>query len=286
MTFNPTNLILNKPIEYKDGIEIYAPKIRDIIDDNGMFNTATTMFTLKTRELFVRQREVDALEQSFPTMFDLIKDSEMDETVGALFSGEKEPRALSDIIIDSLCYWTKLERDSVDEKGEPNGFFKTSKGKIIHVGKEWIIDTQEYERFSNYIKDIVGYKNPDDLAPPITSDNKHQAWLKLYDERMRKQKRKSITWADKVLMRSVETDSFIPFETILDMNIYVFNRMSKIVSDKEAYDVTLKQFTSGNFKMDSKSIIHWKERIKPDSFVDLAEMKEERDNEINKRKFN
>lgn len=112
MTFNPTNLILNKPIEYKDGVEIYAPKIRDIIDDNGMFNTATTMFTLKTRELFVRQREVDALEESFPTMFDLIKDSEMDKTVGVLFSGEKEPRALSDIIIDSLCYWTKLERFS------------------------------------------------------------------------------------------------------------------------------------------------------------------------------
>src|SRR5699024_12527171 len=146
MTFNPTNLILNKPIKYKDGVGIYAPKIRDIIDDNDMFNTATTMFTLKTRELFVRQREVDALEESFPTMFDLIKDSEMDKSVGVLFSGEKEPRALSDIIIDSLCYWTKLERDSVDEKGEPNGFFKTSKGKIIHVGKEWIIDTQEYEK--------------------------------------------------------------------------------------------------------------------------------------------
>ena len=39
-------------------------------------------------------------------------------------------------------------------------------------------------------------------------------------------------YVSEILMRSVETDSFIPLETILDMNIYVFNRMSKIVSDK------------------------------------------------------
>lgn len=269
MSFNTTNALVNKPIDYNDRVKIYIPKVSDICEDSTSYNASLQMFTRTTRELFVLHRYGDKLAKEYPTMLDLINEDELDVQMGKVLNNDKESEEkMSDIIIKSLSYWTKLpvvDMQIVNGIEDNYGFIKLSNGKIMHIGKEWIIDSKEFTHFSNYIKDIAGYKPPEQGPPEMTSDSVHKSWVNHYTNRMKMNNRKSITLTDKILSLSVETGMY-KVDEILDMNIFVFNKVSEMSGLKEAYMVQLQQYISGNFKMNG-SVRHWKQNIDKTSYV-------------------
>ncbi|MBS4462301.1 hypothetical protein JXA27_06980 [Aerococcaceae bacterium zg-B36] len=249
-----SSLVFGKPIEYMEGINIKVPIIENVIDD-AKFGPYSMIFTITSREIFAAQRNVDELSQKFPTIWDMMFEPNLDYQLGAYFQSEE--KTLSMVMMEAFSYWTGLQL------GGENGFQKLENNKkLIHVEADWVIDKQEFIRFSDIIKQIVCWEGPnDDMTPPkIKSDAAYQAWMSLYKGRIGSQKKKGITLPDKILILSISGGSYIPIDEIKKMTVYTFNKLYDGLTYKENYDKGFLARISPNYQSkDEGRLKHWKE---------------------------
>ena len=250
---NDCDLIFGKPIEFISGVNINIPTVEDVVYFDN-FNIYTSIFTITPREIFTTLRNVDELCEKYPNIWSIAHDEYADMQVGSYFHPEK---TVSMIIMEALSYWTGLKLDGDD------GFVKMSNGKIVHVGSEWIINFDEYKRFSDVIKKIICWSGIDEemRAPKITSDVVHKQWLRLYEGKLKERKRRSYTMGDKILILSISTDSYIPIDEIKKMTIYTFNRIFSGLSAKDSSDKSFMLYSSPKFSGD-RPPRSWKENWK------------------------
>lgn len=248
---NHNNLIFNQPLEYRDGIIIKVPTIEDIAS-NPRFPMFSRVFTIRTREIFATNRNVDDLERQYPTIWSFLKEEESDMFLGKFFGIDYPGSAF---VMEALSYWTGLDLDK---------FQKLNNGKIIHTGSDWVIDAKEFLEFSKIIRQVICFEPSSDYSPPkpMNSDAKYKAWLGLYKGRMRSAGKKGITIADKILILSISMDNYIPPDDIKKMSIFLFNKLFEGLSRKEAYETQMSIMLSDKFKSDGKSPKHWKETFR------------------------
>lgn len=245
------DLIFGKPIEFTHGVTIKIPTVEEVAY-NENFNKYTRIFTTTTRELFALARNVDELENKYPTILSMANDEEMDFALGKLLGVDYKGSAL---IMEALSYWTGLTIDGED------GFQLISSGKILHIKTEWIIDEKEWTRFSELIKKIQCITPSKDFTPPkpMNSDGKFNAWKALLKGRQRNASTKGLTMADKILILSISMESYIPIDDIRKMSIFVFSKLFEGLSKKEAYHLNMRMLISGNFDSEKINKKHWKE---------------------------
>ena len=245
------DLLFGEDIDFAYKVKIKVPTVEQVAYDDK-FNTYVKIFTTTTREIFAMSRDVDKLEEQYPTILSMTKDEEMDFVLGKMMGAEYKGSAL---IMEALSYWTGLELTG------DNGFFLMSNGKIIHIGTEWIIDEEEWNRLRDKIKQILSIKTDRDFEPPkpMNSDTKFHAWQSLLKGRIRKAQNSGISIADKIMILSISMETYIPINEIKKMSIFVFNKLFEGLSKKEAYEMNMQMVISGNFDNDKISKKHWKE---------------------------
>lgn len=248
---NEYELLFGRPIKFDNGVYIKSPTIDEAVREPDLA-IYTLIFTITTRELFQTLREVDELEKRYPSVWAIMQDEEADMHLGSFFADEKP---VSATLMEALSYWTGLTLDG------PGGFHKHKNGKIVHIESEWIIDYETFTEFAEIIKVITAYEPPESLPPPITSDSRYKAWMSLLNGRRRKAERNGLSWAHKILILSISTESYIPIENIAKMSLYHFYQLFNALSKKEVYQTKLAYQLSPKFESDSKNLMHWKETI-------------------------
>ena len=242
---NPALFLFNEPVKIYNKVSITVPKIKDVISSKE-YGIYSRIFTMQTREIFVLERQVDALEQKYPTVWEFMWDEQANNSFGKLFD-DTGKKTFTDVIFNGLSYWTGLNVDGKDENGSPTGFVKLGNQKLMHVSAEWIIDKDEFVSFCRLIRYITAWKPSENLAPTITSDVKHQRWVKHYKRAMKYQKGRNTTWADKILIMSSIGDSYIPPSDIKDMTIFHFNYLYNAFIMKQSYNLEFGIFVSPKF---------------------------------------
>lgn len=268
-----SSILLGKPITFIDGVNIHVPTIQEIIESQEEFEKSVLALTVLTRQIFVEAREIDSIEQKFPTVWELMCNPQLNVSLGGL-TGEPGSK-LSDGIISAIAYWTKLPNPTKEEvekyteeekKTKPKGFvFLENGGKIINYDTEWIIDKAEFDKFVDIVKVIIDYRRPEDLAPKIKSDAAHEVWLRMHRNKKSMEKGKEISWADRMMMLSVSTPSYIPIEEIGKMSVFQFNQLFKIVNQIDAYEMSLGILMSPKFSAPEGKVKppkHWRENYR------------------------
>ena len=259
--YDLTDLLLGTPVKINNRVSIKVPKVKEVVKDNN-FENYTGVFTIMTRQAFASAREVDEIEAKYPNIWSMMWDEPMDAIMGKMFG--QEDKNLSDIVVESLAYWTGLDAEKYDDNGENIGFvILRQQQKIIHIETEWLIDITEFNAISNLIKTIISWNKPEDMIPPKPmTDAKYQSWMGFYEGMKNSSKTRGVmTWADKMLLLSVSTETYIPLETIGEMTIFTFYQTFNFLNKKDAYDISWKVFSLPDIdrtKVD-KPKKHWKE---------------------------
>lgn len=241
------HLLFNRPVEFSDGIFIKVPTIGDLVE-NSDYSKYVSCFTTLTREIFAIERNVDALEEAYPTLWSVMVDPPADIEIGRYFSSNKK---LSEVIIEGLAYWSGLET---------SGFKQLSNGKIYHKDPDWLIDEVEFNRMVEFIKFLTLWTEPQ-LAPKITSDYKFQAWKSLYNSRKAHQlKNGGGGLVNQIVVLSISMESYIPISEIEKMTLFHFNQMIKAIGLKTVYDEMSMLRASPNYKIEK--LTHWSQQYK------------------------
>ena len=254
MSIRVSSLLFGDPVKIAENVYLKVPTVRDVIDDSR-YDTYFKIFTIKTREIFVIERNIEELVEKYPSIWSFLWDPQADNTFGRLFSGD-ENKTLTEVVIEAIGFLTGLKTDG-DE-----GFHKLENGhKLVHLGSNWIIDGAEFKRFGNVIKFMTAYSEPDDLAPHITSDAIHEAWVRMYKGKLKMSKRKSSSWTDRIILLSMSANSYISVKEIADMSIFTFYQTFALSGLKDAYSINFDVMMSPKFatKEGTKLPKHWKE---------------------------
>ena len=254
LNINYTTLILGQDISYSEKITIHVPKIIEITQMAEVeFNNHIKPFVISVRELFSGMSEVvDRIEDEFPTLWDMAFNDEMNAQVGYAVSQRKGTK-LTELIVDGLVYWTSSNKDE---------FQILSNGKIVNKSLDWVIDKDEYQKFSKYIKIItLSQPNEELIAPRGMSEAQRKVWDALYKGRVRKlQKAKKVELGDKILILQGST-SYIPFREIAEMTYYQFSNLIKVYAEKEKSDTNLQFYTAYKFETKDMKLSNWRENI-------------------------
>ena len=245
------NLLIGEPIQFDTNIQIKVPTVEEAIKEKNI-GLYTIIFTLTTRELFQTLRNIDELENKYPSIWAIIRDDEADQHIGSFFD---ETKTVSAILMEAFSYWTGLEL------GGDGGFHKHTNGKIVHIESEWVIDYETFREFGDVIKVITAYEPPESLPPKITSDLRYNTWINLLNNRRKQQERNALSWTDKIMILSIAGSSFIPVDEIRKMSIYHFYRLFNGLNLKEAYETKLAYHLSPKYESDKNPLKHWKELI-------------------------
>ena len=246
---NTADLLFGKPAKFTENISLHIPTVEEVVYTE-MYGSYTQPLVTTTRQIFSSLEEVDKLEEQFPTIWQMSFDEEGMQILNSMFGADKS----TNIIIEALSYWTKLE---------PDTFQALSNKKIVNKEADWVIDEKSFNSFSNYVKEIIGYEPDLDLiAPKNMSPRKLDIWKKTYKGRMRNRQKNSMTLADKIIILSISMESYIPVDEIRKMTIYHFNRLYEAISEKESYEKQWDIKMSPKFDSGNGSLKHWKESIK------------------------
>lgn len=244
MEVNYERLILGNDAPLTDKVTLHIPTMRELIQDDekeSEMNLFTRAFVTSVREQFSGFPEsVDDIEAKYPTMWDLAWDETMNVQVGEAMFG-KDMTLLS-VIVNGFAWWTQ---------SEITDYKPLSNQKVVNEPLEWVIDKEEFVKFSEYIKMITLHEpNEDLIAPPDLKGKPHKqrAWKQLYLGRIRKMKKgSSSTIADKMLLMQALAPSFIPFNELADMTYYQFMNLLRAYQQRKAYDQEFDIYTSEKF---------------------------------------
>lgn len=244
------DVLFEREVEIERDIKLYVPTVMEAAYSDK-FNSSVAVFTIETRDLFASMRNVNELSSQFPFLWDIMRDPEMDKQVGVLFG--EENKALSDMFIEALAYWTRLDTEN---------FVKLGNGKIMHVEPDWVLDREDLLEFSGMIKTITNYTPPEQSTPVFYSDEAYNIWKGLYEGRRKAQQRKSLSWVDKILILSISTPQYMQPSDIAKMSIFEFYQLFNGLSKKDAYEIKMAYQMSSKYKGDDKGVKHWKEQYK------------------------
>lgn len=244
MDVNYERLILGGNVSLTDTVTLHIPTMRELIQDENKereMNLFTRAFVTSVREQFSGFPEsVDDIEAKYPIMWDLAWDESMNVQVGEAMFG-KDMTLLS-VIVNGIAWWTQSK--IADYK-------PLSNQKVVNEPLDWVIDKEEFVKFSKYIKMITLYEpNEDLIAPPDLKGKPHKqkAWKQLYLGRIRRMKQgNSSTIADKMLLMQALAPSFIPFNELADMTYYQFMNLLRAYQQRKAYDQEFEIYTSEKF---------------------------------------
>lgn len=248
------SLIFNEPIDFSEKVKIRIPTLYEAVTTDEYF-IYSRIFTISTRLIFGQLRNVEELVSSFPTIWEMMFSKDTDQVLGKVMGYEGLG---SDCLINALVYWTGLDND------KENGFKKLGNGKIIHIDSDWVIDKEEFLKFSEIIKMIVCYdpKSEENFIPPrITSDASYKAWMAIYNRRT-KHSKKGSSVADKIGILSVMTNGSILPENMKSMPIFLFNKLYDGLQSKEAYERYWQIQVSPKFASDKTTQKHWTETFR------------------------
>lgn len=248
------HLLFDNKYKFDDKVWIKVPTVREVAFDKS-FDTFSHIFCVYTRELFAPFREIDELQERYPTIWEMIFDEKNggDIQLGQMFGVTYPASAL---IMEGLSYWTGLD---------VNGFRKLLNGKIIHESG-WILDKNKFDDFCSVIRSIVGYKMNQDLVPPEgkMSDRKFEIWQKLYKNRLKRAMRdaKKGGLANRIIFFQASYSSYVDIDSIGNMNYFHFNTLLKTLSQKEGYQRNWEVRLSPKYDTsNSKVPKHWSETI-------------------------
>lgn len=244
------DILFDREVEIEKGIKLYIPTVKEAAYSDR-FGISSTLFTIETRDLFAALRDVNELASKFPYIWDIMRDPDWDAQVGVLFG--EEDKALSDLFIEALAYWTRLDA---------NNFVKLGNGKIMHVDPDWILGREDLLEFSNIIKTITNYTPPEQSTPDFTSDKAYNMWKSIYEGRRKQQQRRALTWVDRILILSISTPEYMKPSEIAQMSVFDFYQLFSGLSKKDAYDIKMAYQMSSKYKGDEKGVKHWKEQYK------------------------
>lgn len=242
MEINYDRLILGSNLPMTKNVEIHIPTIQELTDSNDdKFSLFTRIFVTSVREQFSGvPEEVDHVEEKFPTFWDMAFDKEMNETVGQSMFGEGVD--ILSVLIHGFAYWTKTDVEQ---------YRPLSNKKVISEELDWIIDKEEFIRFSNAIRMItLSEQNEELIAPEGISDKPHQCqvWKKLYAGRIRKLQRKPTkTLGDKILLLQALAPAFLPFSEVGAMTYYQFSNLLDTYEKRYAVANEYQIFVSQKF---------------------------------------
>lgn len=249
MELNYDRLILGSDVPINENVSIHIPTIRELAEGQyNEFMLFTRVFVTSVREQFSSMpSEVDKIEEEFPTFWELAFNDNMNVSVGQTMFGEGID--LLSVIVNGFAYWTKTK---------PEQYKVLSNNKIISEDLNWIIDSQEFQKFSDYIKMITLSEPNEDLIAPkgmASKPNRCKLWLTLYKGRIRKlQKQKSKSLGDRLLLLEAVAPSYLSFSDIGDLNYYQFQNLLSAYSkryqnDREFAIYTAYKFDTSKMKM-------------------------------------
>lgn len=249
---NIMDFILGNPIKISQNVSVKNVKVSDVVNDTE-YALFTNVFCIGSRELFSQLREVDELEQRYPTVFEMMFDEtgEGEQLLGSMLG---IPLTTSALVINGLSYWTGLNAD---------GFQKLTNRKIVHEEADWIIDKNEFTAFCSVIRKLTCYKpNTDFIAPKNMSDARYKIWIKHLKNRIKNaSKQKNSTIADKILIFQINSNSYIPVEEILNMSFFYFNKLFEGMNEKEIYLRNWDVMVSYKYDTSKQTIKHWTEKF-------------------------
>lgn len=250
---NPAHLLLKNKVEFDDIVSIKIPTVLEVIESN-LYSISSHIFNIQTRELFTPFEEVDDLEKRYPTIWEMMfdKENDGDSALGQLLG---VPHPASTLVMEGFEYWTGLDK---------HGFSKLINGKIIHQDSGWIVDKEKFLQFQESIRKVTNYEpNKDLIAPPNMTVNRHRAWIKMYENRIKKLKRRNgNSLADKILILQASFDSYVSIEEIVSMTYFQFEKLYHALQEKEGYLRNWEVHTSPKFESDKKNITHWASKVR------------------------
>lgn len=263
--YKVTDLMVKSEIKVNNGyVTLRVPQVKEIID-NKQFESYVSVFTLVTRQLFAAYREVDELEDAFPTSWHMLWNEQMNVQIGGIYG---EGKKLTDVMLESLSFWSGFPIKELDDKGDEKGFMiLKNQQKILHIGTEWVIDYEEFISISRFIKTVTSWQYPEDDVPqrPMT-DGVYASWMNFYKgkQETNKKRKKTDTMANAILALSVSMESYLPIDEIIEMNLFVFYKTIEFLEKKDAYDTQWRVFSLDNIDRSKvpQPKKHWKQEAK------------------------
>lgn len=235
--------LINREFKYNDNVTIKIPTVKEVAL-NKKYNSYLNIMFKETKELFFFSDNAIELIPKYPDMWSLYHDGATNATLGAVF-GDKT-KTLSQILFEAISYWTGLPVGESDDL-EAEGFHQLSNGTFVHVGSDWVIDKDEFEKLKTCISFASGFIPQESRLPEITSKSQHEQLKVHYQRRMLRMQKEQITFADKVSLMQTITGVYISIDDITQMSILEFEQLYKQALLKEAYDVEIGAFMSMKF---------------------------------------
>lgn len=251
-------ILFKDRFKFNDFVDIIQPTVykMTMVENYSSYNQ---IICISIRELFsFNPRQVDFIEEEFPTMWEAMFNTEMNDAIGQMFGAE----SARDLFIQAVAFWTETNAEDFE-------CLENSK-KFMHSELGWIITKQEFEKFQEYVRFLTGYEPNDDLIAPkgISSANERILDLeeKTYEGRLKEMKKKSSSIEEKIIILQVSNGGYISLDEIKNMSLYHFNKLFEALNEKEAYRVQWDVYRSSKFmpKTGSKQNApkHWKEKFK------------------------
>lgn len=257
MSVNYDALMLGSNIQLTDKVTIYVPTIEELVNrrDDG-FSLYQRVFAISVRELFSGMpEEVDKIEESYPTFWEMAFDKDMGEQVGSNMF--QEGASLLELIIRGLSYWTHIPLEDFQ--------ILVQSKKIVSEKYNWVVDRSVFDEFCEYVRFLTLYRpNEDLIAPKGISSKPHQCkvWAALYKGRVYKLKRQpTATLGDKILILETESSGFIPFTEIRKMTYYQFMNLYSSYETKEANEREFAMFISSKFDIKDFKLKDWRDSV-------------------------
>lgn len=253
---NKRGLIFKKKVELNEFVSIRQPTV-EMAALEDKYVVYSQYLCISTRELFSSNaREVDHLENKFPTMWEMIFDDEMNVAIGQMFGFN----SADELFRKAVAFWTDTNYEDYD-------ILKNSK-KYIHKELGWTITRESFDEISGAIKFLTGYVPNEDLLAPkgisTSSNRKIEIWERTYKGRIKSASKHSSTIDDKVII--LQAINAYGIDEIKNMSIYHFNKLYEALNEKEAYEIQWDVYVSAKFmpaKGSSQSQPkHWKSKFK------------------------
>lgn len=251
-------IVFRRSLQFNDFVEIRQPTV-EMAALEGNYGTYVQFLCVTTRELFsYNPREVDKIEEQFPTMWEMMFHEEMNEAIGKMFGFESADK----LFLEAIAFWTKTNVQDYD-------YLQNSK-KFIHKEFGWVITKEEFEKIREAIVMMTGHEPNEDLIAPegisSASDRVIDMFEKTYKGRLKKAKKSSSTIDDKIIILQIANGGYIPTDEIKNMSIYHFNKLYEALNEKEAYQVQWDIYVSPKFMpkggASPSQPTHWKSKFK------------------------
>lgn len=235
--------ILGLPIKHESLGTIYQPKIMDII--NGLDHSEIV-------NPFYIIENINA-KSEYENKFELVQQLQIMSTLSSYMDNDDKANITN-------IYPTLINSLSIIYKTTDINWCDIGMGILIaQDDKEVLIDGTNFDILCDIVFDMFQIDKKDVLKKQDEPEDEIQKEFakarKEYLER-NKSKKKEMTIFDMINYIIHYDNSNFTYESVLDLTIYQVYNTFKLYREKEVHNVSVRQYTSGKFKMD-KFPKHW-----------------------------